>query len=355
MGAGEDLAERIWLLTDDRPGNRSQAIGAVRALGEPFVEKRLTFNRRAKRLAPMLGATLSTLDDASRALIAPPWPVLVVGAGRRVVPVARFIKEASGARVALVGRRTPGDFADLVIRCAYFTQTPDPKLLEVVAPPTKVDAAALDAAARGPDPFEGLVRPRCVALVGGPTGRHVFTDDFAARLGRDLAAACEAAGVSLAILTSRRTPPSAVEAMRRAAPGALVTPWRPDAPADLVLAALAQADVLAVTGESESMLAEAVAARKPLTILPLPERAGTLQQRLFDRIGAAALGSGPLAPLARNAMRDGWVAPRRDLAALHAMIEARGWGERFDGSLNLTAPQPRDEDRVVGGRLRALL
>ena len=355
MSEAERASRRVWLLTDDRPGNRSQAIGAARALGLPFEEKRLIFNGRAKLPAPLLGATLATLDEASRATIAAPWPDLVIGAGRRVAPVARFVKEAGGAKVALIGRRTPGTFADLVVRCAYFTQTADPGLLEVVLPPTKVDAEALSAAASGRDPFEGLPRPRCVALVGGPTGRHLFSDAFAGRLGRDLASAAGRSGVALAILTSRRTPASAVEALRKAAPQALLVPWRPDAPADLVLAALAHADVIAVTGESESMLAEAAATGKPLTILPLDEKPGGFQQRLFDRVGAMALGGGPLAACARGAMRYGWVAPRRDLKVLHAMIEAKGWGRVFDGELNRDAPEPRDEGRLVRDRLAALL
>lgn len=355
MSESGHLPGRVWLLTDDRPGNRSQALGVARALGSPFEEKPLVFNGRAKLPAPLLGATLTTLDDASRAAITPPWPDLVIGAGRRVVPVARHLKLAHGARVALVGRRTPVDFADLVIRCAYFTQTPDPRLLEIVLPPTKVDAAALEAAARTPDPFEGLARPRCVVLVGGPTGRHLFDDAFAARLAEALAEAAARAGVALAMLTSRRTPPSAVEALRKGAPEAWLSPWRPDARPDLVIAALAHADLVAVTGESESMLSEAAATAKPLTILPLPERPGGLQQRLFDQIGVAALSGGPFAPLARRAMRDGWVAPRRDLKALHALIEANGWGRVFDGALNRDAPNPREEDRFVRDRLAALL
>lgn len=357
LSDGQDPAgPTVWLLTDDRPGNRSQALGAARALGWPFEEKRLAFNDRAKRATPRLGATLETLDDASRAAISAPWPDLVMGAGRRVAPVAAYVKEASGGRtrVVLVGRRTAGGFADLTIRCSYFRQAPDPRLLEVALPPSKVDAAGLAAAGAGPDPFEGLPHPRIAALVGGPTGRHLFDAAFAEAMGRDLARAAETAGASLAILTSRRTPVDAVEAIRRGAPAASVREWRPDAGPDPVLAALAHADLLVVTGESESMLAEAVAAGKPLTIVPLREKPQGAKQRLRDRIAEAARGEGLLAGLCARIMRAGWVAPRRSLSDLHEVIVAQGWGRVFDGRLNLDPPAPRDEEQLVRDRIRAL-
>lgn len=351
------MAPTVWLLTDDRPGNRTQAVGAARAVGWPFAEKPLVFNDEAKRATPLLGATLKTLDEASRASIAPPWPDLVIGAGRRVAPVARFIKrESQGrARVVLVGRKTPGDFADLVIRCAYFEQAPSPSLLELVLPPTQVDAEALDAAMRDiPDPLAGLARPVCVFLVGGPTARHLFEPDLAEAMARDVAAAAFADGLSLAIVTSPRTPADAIEAMRRGAPDARMHLWRRDAVPNPFLAFLARADRLAVTGESESMLAEAVAARKPLTIYPLPARPLTAKARIRGAIARAALGPGPLGSIGRRIMNEGWVTPRRDLSALHRMIVERGWGEVFDGAINGSAPALFDEGDAIRRRIHAL-
>jgi mitochondrial fission protein ELM1 len=347
---------KVWLLTDDRPGNRTQAIGVARALGWPFEEKRLAFNARARRAAPLLGATLKTLDDASRGSIAPPWPDLVIGAGRRVGPVARFVRKASGgrARVVLVGRRTPGGFADLTIRCAYFRQVPDARLVELALPPTQVDAAALDEARTWPDPLAGHAGPRCVFLVGGPTGQHDFDAAFAGRMAGEVAAAAVKSGASLAIVTSRRTPPDAIEAMRRAAPGAHLHVWSPGAASSAYLSFLARADLIVVTGESESMLAEAAATGRPLTIYPLAPRAMSRRQRVRAAVARLALGEGPLSRPARRLMADGWVMPRRDLTALHRMIEERGWGKVFAGALNLETPEPRDEDGVIARRIAAL-
>ena len=51
---------------------------------------------------------------------------------------------------------------------------------------------------------------------------------------------------------------------------------------------LAFADVLIVTGESESMLAEAAATHKPVYIYPLPERPGNVKSQLKEWIVACA-------------------------------------------------------------------
>lgn len=347
----------VWLLTDDRPGNRTQAIGAARALGWPYEEKRLVFNRRAARAVPLLGATLDTLDEVSRRQIAPPWPDLVIGAGRRIAPVARYVRRASGgrSRVVLVGRRTPGAFADLVIRCSYFRQAPDPRLVELTLPPTQVDAAALaQARALCSDPMEGLSQPRCLFLVGGPTGQHDFEAGFAETMARKVAAAASAAGASLAIVSSRRTPPDAVCAIRRAAPDALLHEWRADAADNPYLAFLANADLIVVTGESESMLAEAAATGLPLTIYPLTPRPLRRKQRIRAYIARLALGHGTLAPLGRALMDQGWVMPRRDLSELHRTMEARGWARVFAGAINVEPPAPRGETETIASRVTAL-
>ena len=42
------------------------------------------------------------LTAASRRWLQPPWPDLVIGIGRRTVPVARWIQEQSGGRTNLV-------------------------------------------------------------------------------------------------------------------------------------------------------------------------------------------------------------------------------------------------------------
>ncbi len=356
MTSPSPSAPSIWVLTDDRPGNRTQALGVARALGWPFVEKKLAFNALQHGSPAALGATLDTLEDHARSEISPPWPDLVLAAGRRAVPVARHVRRATSgaARIVLIGRRTPAEEADLVIRCAYFRQAATPNLVEVTLPPTQVDGPTLARVrAEKPDPFASMPKPVCLLLVGGETGRHRFEPAFAERMAADVARAAAAAGASLAIVTSRRTGAGGVAALRRGAPFAALFEWKPDAVGNPYLSYLANADFMVVTGESESMLAEAAASGRPLTIYPLVARPASAILRIRSVIAKAAT-SRALSPVLGWIMTDGWISPRRDLADLHAMIEQRGWGRVFDGSLNVAPPARFDGDEVVAARVKAL-
>ncbi|WP_164919451.1 ELM1/GtrOC1 family putative glycosyltransferase [Hansschlegelia zhihuaiae] len=348
----------VWLLTDDRPGNRTQVLGAARALGLPSIEKALCFRTPESRWFGRRGASLDTLDDRSREQIAPPFPDLVIAAGRRSVPVVSWIKQASRgrAKAVLLGRKTPDGVADLTVRLSYFRQVPDPKLLEIDLPLTQVDRERLDEIAKNePDPLAGLQRPRTAFLVGGPTGQHDLTAEFAGRMAQETAAAAAETGGGLAIVTSPRTPTDAVAAIRAAAGEARLFEWSPDRSKNPYLAILANADLLVVTGESESMLAEAIQAQRPLTIYPLhepPMRPISLARAWIAR---TAIRGGLFAPLCRKIMSDGLVTPRREFAAFHRMIEERGWGRVFDGRLNRKSPAPHDERERLADRMRSVL
>jgi hypothetical protein len=351
---------RLWLLLDDRPGHRTQVLGLARRLGWPAEEKRLLFNALNRLPNRLLGARLLSLHRGASDALAPPWPGLVLGMGRRVVPVARWIKRQSGgrARIALLGRKAANDpsAADLAIGCAHFGLLAHPRLVELTLPPTQVDQAALAAArAARADPLAALRRPRVLLLVGGPTAQHRLPAELARRMAREVAAATAALGGGFAIVTSRRTPAAAVAALRAAAPAAHLHEWRAGRRDNPYLSYLAAADLLAVTGESESMLAEAVATGRPVTVYPLDVKPLAVKERFAGWLKRAAAGAGPGAAFARRLLTGGWLSPPRDLARLHHRLEAEGLGRLFDGRLNEAPPAAADELTAVADRLRALV
>lgn len=350
----------VWLLLDDRPGHRTQVRGLARELGWPSAEKLLEFNRLNRLPNPLLGASLKSLERAASDVLAPPWPKLVLGMGRRVAPIARWIKRQSGGRtrVVLLGRKAANDAnaADLAISCAHFGLVRHSRLLELTLPPTQVDDAALATARRArADLLADVARPRVVLLIGGPTAQHRLDAGFAGELARQVAAATAALGGGLAIVTSRRTPEAVVDALRAAAPDAHLHEWRADRDDNPYLSYLAHADLLAVTGESESMLAEAAATGLPLTVCPLEARAPTTKARLAGWLRRRAEGAGPIGRSARAVVAGGWMTPPRDLAVLHLRLEAEGLGRIFDGHLNETPPKPRREIRAVIARIESML
>ena len=82
---GEPL---IWVLLDERPGTGNQALGVAEALGRPYVIKDLRYGPIARLPNLLLGASLRVLTADSRTNISPPWPDVVISAGRRAASVA---------------------------------------------------------------------------------------------------------------------------------------------------------------------------------------------------------------------------------------------------------------------------
>ncbi len=361
----EDLGHRpertpvVWLLIDDRPGHRTQAVGLARWLGWPAIEKLLVFNAFNRIPNPVLGATLVSVDTARSDPLNPPYPDLVIGMGRRVVPVARWIKRKSGGKthIVLLGRKAannPRD-VDVSVACAHFQLLPHPGLVELALPPTQVDEATLaEARAAHGDPLADLARPRVLLLAGGPTVHHRFEAAFAGKMAGEAAAAARARGGSLAIVTSRRTPADAVAAMRRAAPEAHMHEWRADRRDNPYLAYLAAADRIVVTGESESMLAEAAATGRPLTIYPLIARPESLKRRFAARVRRGAEGRGLWSAICRALLVGGWITPPRDLDLMHRLMVESGQAGLMADGLNETPPRPMLERRRLAERVAAL-
>ncbi|GAB4391329.1 MAG: hypothetical protein Tsb0032_02720 [Kiloniellaceae bacterium] len=351
---------RLWLLLDDRPGHVTQVVGLAEALGWPYEAKELRFtalNRISNRL---LGASRLSLDAAGSADLNPPWPDLVIAMGRRSAPIARWIKRRSGGKTRLVqlGRKAAnvaGDF-DLAVTCSHFQLPPHARRLELLLPPTQVTAARLEeAAARWPDLFAGSARPRVALLVGGTTAHHRLTAETAARMAAELQSFAETLDGSLTCVTSRRSGAAVEDALRQGAPGAQFHFWRREQRENPYLGYLAQADILVVTGESESMLAEAANAGKPLYIYPIPAKPASLRARLAAKVVHAAGSGGPLARLCEELIQRGLVVPPRDLELMHSgMIEA-GVARRFgDPRPPAAAAEPPRLDALTR-RVRRLL
>ncbi|GAB4358138.1 MAG: hypothetical protein Kow00114_10170 [Kiloniellaceae bacterium] len=351
-------APRVWLLLDDRPGHATQVVGLAEALGWPYEAKQLRFtalNRLSNRL---LGASLLSLDAKRSDRLAPPWPDLVIAMGRRCAPVARWVKRQSGGRTRLVqlGRKAANVAADfdLAVTCLHFQLPPHPKRVDLLLPPTQVTPARLQQAAeRWAGLFGDAPHPRVTLLVGGTTAHHRLDAGTAARMAAEVDAFARALGGSLTCVTSRRSGAAVEAALQQAAPSAHCHFWRRERKENPYLGYLALADILVVTGESESMLAEAADAAKPLYIYPIPAKPAGLRSRLAARVLAAARrGSG----LCDWLIQRGLVVPPRDLAVMHrGMVEA-GVARSFGDGPPAGAP-PAAAPRFDGvlARIRALV
>jgi len=301
----------IWVLVDPRAGTAAQALGIAERLGQPFRRVPLRYGPLAR--LPWPWPTLSGLSD--RGAFTPPWPSLVISAGRRSAPVSRWLR-ARGARTVHAMRPGLGaaDF-DLLVIGAHDAPRPAGNLMVIQGAAHRLTPEALAEAPAGFPALAALPRPIVALLLGGPVRAEGMAPGTAAGIARQAAGL----GASVIATTSRRTGDTAAEAVRAGLQG---TPHHLHAwgatGANPFTAMLALADTLIVTGDSISMLSEALITTTPILIADpggLGARHHAVSRSLIEAGLAAPLGAG--LPPPREALDE--------TARIAAEIRARGW------------------------------
>jgi mitochondrial fission protein ELM1 len=364
---------RLWLLADDRPGNTTQSVGLAEALGWPYELKQLHPGPLSRLHNRLLGASRAGIDAARSSPLEPPWPDLVIAAGRRTAPVALWIREQSDGRTRLVqlGRKGAdwADLFDLAVTPGYCRLFAHPRRIETSATLHAVSRARLtEAAGRWKPRLEAAPAPRIALLVGGSSGQYRLDAATARRIAQDVLRMAREAGGSVFATTSRRLAPAAADALCEVLEGhATVHRWRPDDEDNPYLGFLALADAVVITGDSESMLAEATALGRPVYVIPLPERASfRVLRALREQVVARATAQPPnqrgtarpqqgLEYLCARAIERGWVRPTRDLDRLHQALYRRGLARPFGAPFETSARAPLHELEAVAARVRALM
>jgi mitochondrial fission protein ELM1 len=301
MGADESLtavagerslvAPLIWVLADGRAGNRAQCLGVAEALGWPFVVKDIVYDGWAAFPNIVRGASFWGLTAAARQTLVPPWPDVVIAAGRRTAPAARAIKRRSQGRCALVQIMDPGwgglDDFDLIAVPNHDCIVLQPNMMAMTGVPHRVTPATLEAAAaRWRDSFKDYPKPWIALIVGGSTRRRTFTETMARELGRTANVLAEDRNGSLLITTSRRTGAAANALFEEVTVPWFVYRWG-DGGENPYLGFLALADGIIVTGDSVSMCSEACATAAPVYIYApaalITEKHARLHQELYDK------------------------------------------------------------------------
>ncbi|MDP6788317.1 MAG: mitochondrial fission ELM1 family protein [Rhodospirillales bacterium] len=270
VSGGPAAPPAVWLLIDDRAGNRGQCLGVAEALGLDFRVRDIEYSTLGGLPNGLIGASFAALTGPSRVGLAPPWPDLLIAAGRRTAPVARAIKRRNRGATFLAQIMDPGspgaaDF-DLIAQPTHDGGPRRPNGISIIGAPHLVTADRLaEAADQWRGRFEPLARPWIALIVGGSTRRRPFTDEAARRLGRLASAMAREAGGSLLVSTSRRTGAAeepllaAIDAPHR------IHRWG-EAGDNPYFGYLALADAVVVTGDSVSMCCEACAVPAPVYI-----------------------------------------------------------------------------------------
>ena len=275
-----------WVLADDRPGNANQALGVAQALGWPFAVKTLRYGRLARLPDAVLGRSCAGLCPTARDLLQPPWPGLVIAAGRRSAPVARWLRRQSPGLLA-VQLMWPGSARglDLVAVPEHDRVPDDAAVIRTLGTPHGLTTAGLAAAAAAiAGQVAAIPRPRIACLVGGSTRRRPFTPADALHLARSASGLASDRGGGLLVTTSRRTGEACTEALASGLFGPhLLDRWAAGA-ADRHVGFLGSADAVIVSADSTAMVTEACATGRPVFLYQPAAGVAAKHERLHRRL-----------------------------------------------------------------------
>jgi mitochondrial fission protein ELM1 len=279
----------VWGLVDDRTGHTGQVLGVIGKLGLPYILKRLEYNKLAALPNLLLGSSLLHIDSTRSAPITSPWPKLIIAAGRRTLPVLRYIKHRSPTTIAVYsGWPESMQGLDLIAAPEHDQPPTHANVVTTLAPLHAVTKEILTAAkAARAEQFAHFPKPWVAVFLGGKTkkGDYAVADwhhllQYAQRV---------VGSGTLMVTTSRRTPPEAVTLFSTLLTGPHVLHrWDTDKD-NPYLGILGSADAVIVTGDSLSMCAEACVSGKPVYIFTVPQVVPTKHKQLHEKLYARGI------------------------------------------------------------------
>jgi mitochondrial fission protein ELM1 len=271
----------VWTLLGQKAGDNNQVLALAESLGWGWIEKHLHYISLELLPNRLLKVTLRGLKRAQSDDLGPPWPDLVISAGRRNEPVARWIRKQTGGQCRLVhiGRpwARPKHF-DLIVTTPQYKLPKIPNVLYNELPLHRIDQQKLASAAQRWKPeFTHLPRPWLAVLVGGNSSCSQFTAAGLRYLARAANAIAASKNGALLVTTSARSPKGTLALMKREINvPALFFDYSDKHSANPYYGFLALADSFIVTADSISMLTESCATGKPVHLYDSsrPEHAG---------------------------------------------------------------------------------
>lgn len=257
---------RCWIVSDGKMGDLAPCLGLTERLGIAAQSRVVAPRPPFSWAMPWGPIDPREAPGAPESPIRPPFPDLVIGAGRRAAAYLRAIRAASGGRSFTCFLRDPRSgtrTADLII-VAEHDRLRGENVLVSLTSPHRFSPEKLSAARRGRSFWPEGTGPRVGLLLGGHSKDLRFLPGDIARLIAGIETLI-GSGARIGASVSRRTPPELAMPLAEllSTHGQFFWDGAGENPYESLLS---QADFLVVSGESTNMLGEAVATGTPVLV-----------------------------------------------------------------------------------------
>lgn len=256
----------LWRFSDGKAGHDNQSRGLAEALARLQPVERVTLNP-----LPPLTALSGFLRGYLPIWNQQPAPDLLIGAGHRTHLSMLAARRARGGKAVVLMRPSlPLRLFDLCL------------IPEHDAPPPRSNVRVTRGALNRVLPSTTLQIDQGLLLIGGPSAHFSWNDAAICQQIAAIAAADPA--VAWTLTTSRRTPPSFLEALTGiSSSGLTIVPVTQTGP-EWLPAQLARAGQVWVTADSVSMIYEALTAGAKVGVLAAPQLRPSRISRGLDRL-----------------------------------------------------------------------
>ena len=257
--------KKVWILADDRAGNVNQLLGIAEVLDYEYVRKDISYNQYVKlpnflRDKTLIGLTKETVQNLKTT---DDYPDIVLSAGRRSFPVARWVQKKSKGKTKIVQLMNPGmkgfNQTDLIVLPKHDNyQKCKDNVLIVTGTPHRITPTRLSQERAEWEPvFKNYKHPRLSLIIGGATKNKPFTLEQAQLL---INAVKNLKPESIMVTTSRRTPKEIVDYLKKELSGDNTFFYTYGSQEkNPYFGLIACADMIVVTGDSMSMCSECCA------------------------------------------------------------------------------------------------
>lgn len=311
---------KSWIFVEKGlKGTENQCIALADALELELDIKHPNLRAPWTWAAPFLKFGKSLAYKNGNDLFTPPFPPVVISAGRKSILAAMEIKRLSQDKtfvIHVLDPRISAKHFDLVIAPEH-----DPihgeNVISIQGALHRITPDFLNTyKGHYYDEISNLTDPKIAVLIGGSTTKSEFTTDMAHTLGKDLAKAAQNCSGSLLITASRRTGQEQENILRDAVKDTPLHFWDGQGE-NPYFDYLQSASYIIVTNDSVSMACEAMGSGKPVYIA----RIGT-QGRRIERFHELLLQKNAVKPF--NAVLEDWQPPQsNDMMRVCQIIKER--------------------------------